>query len=264
MNSYREEKREGIGMNKIIKSTLVVMLMFGMFIATNAFPVSAEGTPAGNEVEFRGKTTSIHVDDVVDDGVVVIQYDIYIDPTFDYFDTCNMTVVYNPEMVEFLSVESVNPDYVASSMEITPNQHNVIIVNLPMIASAADGYLTTISVTMKIVNASELIAATESIIKLGLHDDDLNVVMGGLMIQNQDIVEGKISFVMPISITDMKIEIIGLTPIVNPPTIPTVPTVPSVPSVPTTGVTGGMLSWIGLILTSVVVSTFIFKKKETE
>ena len=213
MNSYREEKREGIGMNKIIKSTLVVMLMFGILLSnTNLLAVSASNIPGNNEVEIRGRTTSKKSSDLNDGDIIDVFFDIYVDPTVDYFNAANTTIKYDSEILEFINADDMGSTFFVSPMQINSGQNNVGVGNLWMIAPESDGFVVTVRVTFRIVagGVEKLIATEKTSIQIGLQKNDVDIVKNGIYIHYADVLENIISEELTVSLTNMEIVLTDL------------------------------------------------------
>ena len=210
MNDYFNLGKER-GMKRIVKSMFVAVMMFGMLATSFRNPLPAfASVPTG---EFRGRTTNIHVSSIEDGELITIQYDLYIDPTYDFFEACNTTIVYDAEIFEFESVRSsVSGVFVLADemSHIDPGQYNIMLANWDEKPMQADGFAFTVIITLQIIDAEKLIAAKGSSIEIGLWKNDFAVSKDGVIYDYDDYVKGYLLTEMDVTFSDMKVVVTGL------------------------------------------------------
>lgn len=184
--------------------TIAVVMIMGTIV-----PAYGESSvPVNNEIYITGGITEIDVEDMNDVDYITVSFDIYIDPVaYDFLDAGNIAVVFDETVVSYDNVISTTNNYATAPIPISDKQVNIAFANMNMKPADANGYCTTINISMKVIDAEKLISDGGTTIKLALHNHDLTVYYQGGQITYVNIVEGYVTFDMPITITPMQIVI---------------------------------------------------------
>ena len=194
MNNHenlRKERNMKVFTQKFLKSTLAVMMMFGMLVSSMSSPLSVNALDVpltGGAVEIEGKTTVMDVEDLKNGDRVTIKFEIYTDPlAYDCLYAANFAMVYDSAVFDFMKAEFFLEDGL-STIHVAPfvkssTQINLLLANWQEVPSNSAGFLGTMVITLEVKDESKLLESLdgngEFKFELELFNEDLTLLSNG-------------------------------------------------------------------------------------
>ena len=210
-NNLRKERSMKSLAQKIVKAMLFAMVLISV-MGNNVLTLSASG-PTGHDAEVRGRVTELDLTTIEDGDVIDVYFDFYIGPDWQGLHSANPSIQFDPTLFEYVDAVSISESYfILMPMEIAPGVINILVASMTIPAAPADaeGFVVTVQVTMRVLDAQRIIDAGVAghLISLSMFNDDINFIMAdGSLLCYQQVADGTITLPMTVTTTDMKVVI---------------------------------------------------------
>lgn len=164
------------------KLSVIVSSVLAALLVTSSMCLGA-AAEAGVTREVGSTTT---LDSVKDGDTVDMSFTIYTDPSFEYFNSCNFDLAYDPALIQpypsaAAAASTGDNGYVLSPIS-QGDIYRITISNLPMTGPGTDGYCCKVTVKMKVVDAAKLQEAGSTSVVMSLYKNDFAVMKDGKML----------------------------------------------------------------------------------
>jgi len=208
-NNLRKEGSMKNLAQKIVKTMLFAMVLISV-MGNNVLTLSASG-PTGHDAEIRGRVTELDPTTIKDGDLIDVYFDFYIGPDWQGLHSALPSIQFDPTLFEYVTVVSISAsNFILMPMERAPGEINIAVASMTLPAAPADaeGFVITVRVTMRVLDAQRIIDAGVAghLISLSIFYDDINFIMAdGSLFCYQDIAMGMSTLPMTVTTTDMKV-----------------------------------------------------------
>lgn len=182
-----------------------IIAVFLNLIIISALILPSFAAPATGSSSIQGASTTLSASDIVNGKEFTMSMALYVDPSYDCFYAANFTFIYDNKLIDVTSLSdiSTDSDYHVAAVQKYETQINAIVGNPKKLAPGADGYVCTVTLKMKVVDAAKLKEAGTAKIDIGLYNNDYVVYKSDEVNDYYEVADGTASYDMSLTFTPM-------------------------------------------------------------